>query len=133
MRRLSISNTVFVFVFVVFFPVYPVFGGVLYNISGGIQNFSIDTASIINEEFAQDDNEFISPDIPLEAEHNWGDRKESITYIVQDGDTISQLAYDFGIDRSTIRWVNSLPSNTLRTGQKLIIPPGDGFVYSVIA
>lgn len=132
MKRLRLSNTVFVFLSVVVFPVYPVFGAVLYNISGGIQNFAIDTTSIIDDEFDQEDAEFISADIPLERDHNWANRKESIVYIIQEGDTLGQLARDFGISRDTIRWVNSLPSNTLRVGQKLIIPPGNGFVYSSV-
>lgn len=51
MRRLKISNTILVAIFAVLFPVYPVFGAVLYNISGGIRNSPIDTSSIINEEF----------------------------------------------------------------------------------
>lgn len=33
------------------------------------------------------------------------------------------------MSRDTIRWINNLPSNTLRTGQNLIIPPGNGYVY----
>lgn len=129
MRRLGVSNTVFVFLLIVVFPVYPVFGSVLYNISGGIQNFTIDTASIIEDEFDKDDSEFISADIPLEMDHNWSDRKEPIVYTIQDGDTIGQLARDFGVSRDTIRWINNLPSNTLRTGQNLIIPPGNGYVH----
>jgi LysM repeat protein len=62
-------------------------------------------------------------------DHNWSDRKEPIVYTIQDGDTIGQLARDFGVSRDTIRWINNLPSNTLRTGQNLIIPPGNGYVY----
>jgi LysM repeat protein len=129
MKRLGISNTVFVFLLIVVFPVYPVFGSVLYNISGGIQNFTIDTASIIEDEFDKDDSEFISADIPLEIDHNWSDRTEPTIYTIQDGDTIGQLAHDFGVSRDTIRWINNLPSNTLRTGQNLIIPPGNGYVH----
>lgn len=31
---------------------------------------------------------------------------------------------------NTLRWVNNLQSNVLRIGQKLIIPPGDGIIYT---
>jgi|GEM_PF-3250401 len=123
MRRLGISNTLFVLLFTVVLPVYPVFGVVLYNISGGVQNFTIDAASIINDEFDQEDEEFISADTPLDMSHDWSDRTEIISYTVQEGDTLGQLSYDFGISRDAIRWINSLSSNTLRVGQKLIIPP----------
>jgi len=116
--------------FAILFPVYPVFGAVLYNISGGIRNSPIDTSSIIDEEYYDKANaEFISADIPLDAAHDWSGRLEVISYTVQEGDTIGQLARDFGISRDTIRWVNTLSSNTVRVGQTLIIPPGNGYVY----
>lgn len=70
-----------------------------------------------------EDSEFISVDMPLDTIHNWSDRNEVVTYVVQDGDTLGQLARDFGVSRDTIRWVNSLPTQTIRVGQKLIIPP----------
>lgn len=130
MRRLKISNAFFVLIIAILFPVYPVFGAVLYNISGGIQNFSIDTASIINDEYDKEDSQFISADIPLEMDHNWSNRRESILYTIQDGDTLGQLARDFGVSRDTIRWVNGLSSDILRIGRKLIIPPGNGYVYT---
>ena len=97
----------------------------MYNISGGIQNFTIDTSSIIDDEFDKEDAQFISADIPLDIDHNWENRKESLIYSVQEGDTLSQLARDFGISRDTILWVNNINSNTIRVNQKLIIPPGN--------
>ncbi len=131
MRRLGVSNALFVFLFAVVFPVYPVFGAILYNISGGIQNFTIDTSSIMQDEFDQEDSQFISADVPLEMGHDWSGRRESIIYTIQEGDTLGQLARDFGVSRDTIRWINNLPSNTLRIGQNLVIPPGNGYVYIV--
>ena len=91
-----------------------------------------DIEAASDDEFDQEDSEFISADIPLERDHNWSNRKEPIVYVIQEWDTLGQLARDFGISRDTIRWVNTLPSNVLRVGQKLIIPPGNGFVYSSI-
>lgn len=129
MKRLSISNAFFVCAFSLLSPVYPVFWSVLYNISWGIQNFSVDTTSILDDTFDKEDAQFISADVPIDTVHDWENRKESITYTVQEGDTLWQLAYDFGISRDTIRWVNALTSNALRVGQKLMIPPGNGYIY----
>lgn len=69
--------------------------------------------------------EFITADIPLDAVHDWSNRLEIVSYTVQEGDTIGQLARDFGISRDTIRWVNNLPSDTIRVGKTLVIPPGN--------
>lgn len=125
MRRIRVSNVLLVSILVIIFPVYPVFGAVLYNISGGIQNFTIDTSSIIDDEYDKEDSEFISANIPLEIAHNWSNRSEPIIYTIQDGDTLGQLARDFGVSRDSIRWINKLSSITLRVGQTLIIPPGE--------
>ena len=112
-------------------PVYPVFGSVLYNISGGIQNFPIDQSTILTDDYDKEDAAFISADIPLDTSHEWSNRTEIITYTVQEGDTISQLSRDFRLTSATIRWVNNLSTNVLRIGQKLLVPPGDGYVYTV--
>jgi LysM repeat protein len=84
----------------------------------------------MEDTYDKEDSEFISADMPLEMAHNWADRRETTTYTIQDGDTLGQLARDFGVSRDTIRWINNLSSNTLRVGQKLIIPPGNGYVYT---
>lgn len=131
MRRLKMSNTFFIVVLIGILPVYPVFGSVLYNISGGIQNFPIDQSTILTDDYDREDAAFISADTPLDTSHEWADRTEIITYTVQEGDTLSQLSRDFRLTSATIRWVNALSTNVLRIGQKLVIPPGDGYVYTV--
>ena len=131
MKRLKVSNTFFILVLIGILPVYPVFGNVLYNISGGVRNFPIDQATILSDDYDKEDAAFISADIPLDTSHEWSDRKEIIFYTVQNGDNISQLARDFRLTSATIRWVNNLSTTVLRIGQKLTIPPGDGYVYMV--
>jgi hypothetical protein len=70
MKRLLISNTATVSLLAIIFPLYPVFGSVFYDISGGIQNFTIDTTSIIDDELSKDTSDFISADTPLERDDN---------------------------------------------------------------
>lgn len=128
LKRIKISNAVLSVCILVLSPVYPVFGGILYNISWGIRNFTIDEASILSTEDALTETGFISADIPLDTDHDWGGRREIETYVVQEGDTLAALAADFDLSRDTLRWANNLPANIVQVGQKLIIPPGDGLV-----
>lgn len=55
------------------------------------------------------------------------------TYTTVAGDTVSSLATRFGISSDTIKWSNSLTSDTLQAGKKLQIPPRNGVVYKVLA
>lgn len=53
-------------------------------------------------------------------------------HIVQEGDTISNLAEQFNISTNTILWANDLNSGAvLQPGQKLIIPPITGMLHMV--
>lgn len=53
------------------------------------------------------------------------------TYTTVSGDTLSSVASKFGVTSDSIRWSNSFPSDTLTAGQKVTIPPVNGFVYTV--
>ncbi|MGD0115358.1 MAG: NlpC/P60 family protein [Dehalococcoidia bacterium] len=55
-----------------------------------------------------------------------------ITYVVQDGDTVSGLASRFGLSSQTILWNNDLESaDSLSLGQQLRLPATDGIIYDV--
>ncbi len=60
--------------------------------------------------------------------------KETITtYVVQPGDTISQIAEKFGVSTNTIRWANDIPAKgTIRVGQNLVILPITGVKHAVV-
>lgn len=53
-------------------------------------------------------------------------------YVVRDGDTLSQIAEMFDVTVNTIKWGNDLSSNTLRTGQTLVILPISGVKHTVV-
>ena len=54
-------------------------------------------------------------------------------YVVLPGDTISDLAELFGISVNTILWANKMSvRDTLRPGQKLIIPPTSGVIHKIV-
>ncbi len=52
------------------------------------------------------------------------------TYTVKKGDSLVEVAKQFGVSEDTIRWANNLDSDALRKGQKLTILPIDGVMYT---
>ena len=59
-------------------------------------------------------------------------RDEIIYYTVQPGDTISEIAEQFGITTNTILWENNLSAyNLIRPGDKLTILPTAGIQHKV--
>jgi surface antigen/LysM repeat protein len=54
-------------------------------------------------------------------------------YTVVEGDGVGDLASRFGVTSDSIKWTNSLSTNTLRVGAIVSIPPVDGIVYTVKA
>lgn len=56
------------------------------------------------------------------------------TYIVQKGDTLSEIAEKFDITTNTILWANDLQKDSkIKIGQKLVILPVSGVQYTVKA
>ncbi len=53
------------------------------------------------------------------------------TYIVQPGDTLSQIAYKFWISLKTLKSVNKLKSNIIKPWQKLIIVEEEWILYEI--
>lgn len=57
--------------------------------------------------------------------------KEIREYIVQQGDTLSGIADNFGITLNTLYWANDLKNSIIRPGQKLVILPVSGVLHLV--
>jgi len=56
----------------------------------------------------------------------------TFTYVVEEGDTLSVIAEDFGISLSTLLWANNMGSKTiLRSGDRLTILPVSGVTHTV--
>ncbi|MBI4117399.1 MAG: peptidoglycan DD-metalloendopeptidase family protein [Parcubacteria group bacterium] len=61
-----------------------------------------------------------------------GQRNQVVTYTVQPGDTLGQVANDFGISVNSLIWANNLKdSDYLSPGQELKIPPVSGVIHIV--
>jgi surface antigen len=61
-------------------------------------------------------------------------RHDISTYVVKPGDTLSNIATDFGVTTNTLKWANSIDDETaIRAGQTLKILPVTGVLYTVKA
>ncbi len=61
-----------------------------------------------------------------------GEGHEIASYTVQDGDTISFIASDFGVSVNTIVWANNLSSvDQIKPGMELKIPPVTGVIHKI--
>lgn len=58
-------------------------------------------------------------------------RDKVIAYIIQKGDTLSTIADKFEVSTDTLRWANSMSSDSLIVGDELKIPPVTGIVHKV--
>ncbi|MBP7822807.1 LysM peptidoglycan-binding domain-containing protein [Candidatus Gracilibacteria bacterium] len=131
MKRLWMSNSLFISVLIILLPIYPAFGAILYDGSRRSEMGDINLSTIINTEDDFINDASLSTDIPLDTGSDLPNRNAIVTYEVQSGDSLIDIAADFKLSLSTLRWVNKLQSNIIRPGQKLIIPPGDGIIYTV--
>lgn len=53
-------------------------------------------------------------------------------YTIQEGDTISFIASDFGVSINTIIWANNLKNmDSIRPGDELSIPPINGVIHTI--
>ncbi len=131
MKRIRLSNWLFLTGLILLLPIYPVFGSVLYDGSfRGALGDQVDDSTIIDTVTDYEDEDALSPGGNANPSRVWTGRKTIEYYTVQSGDTLDQLARDFSLTHNTIRWSNNLSSNILRVGQQLIIPPGDGIIYT---
>jgi len=61
-----------------------------------------------------------------------GGRTEAVEYIVQPGDTISGIAFSYGVSAATVLWENNLSSwSLIQPGDKLRILPVNGLTHEV--
>jgi murein DD-endopeptidase MepM/ murein hydrolase activator NlpD len=89
-------------------------------------NFQEDSVQVA---LAMKNEEYLNKPVITETENTViaspikGARKANINYSVDKGDTLSTIGYQYGLKIATIKAVNSLSSDTIRQGQKLILPP----------
>jgi LysM repeat protein len=64
------------------------------------------------------EQEVPAPSVPAE-------RTKTTTYVVETDDTLSTIGWEYGLKVATIQFQNKLTSESIKPGQKLLLPPGD--------
>ncbi len=84
--------------------------------------------------YITDEEGYLIKNMPLEGEAVYDlNRTEMVTHEVQPGETLSVIAYRYGINVSSIKYANSGMYNLdyLKVGQELQIPPEDGLYVEI--
>lgn len=95
-----------------------------------------ETFSFSHLDIIQDDSirVAVSPRVTgqtLAAVGGYDYQSQVFSYVVQSGDTITQLADRFNISRETIIWANELEGRSLKEGDALMILPVSGALHLV--
>lgn len=88
----------------------------------------------VSETYITDAEGYLIKNVPLEGESTYDlNRTEMLTHEVQSGETLSVIAYRYGLSVASIRYSNSSLGNSdyLKVGQELQIPPKDGLYVDV--
>lgn len=74
----------------------------------------------------------VKPSIMPGAEVLSQERRSVVKYIIQPGDSLSSIAYHFGLSVSTLMWENGLSSRSIiRPGQTIQVPPVSGIMHTI--
>jgi murein DD-endopeptidase MepM/ murein hydrolase activator NlpD len=92
----------------------------------------IDSYSLPGDILVADDEGYLVKINPQTSDSNRIGLTDYATHTVESGDTLSTIAQKYGLTVKTIAWENGLSNtNSLRIGQKLLVPPVDGISYKV--
>jgi murein DD-endopeptidase MepM/ murein hydrolase activator NlpD len=109
--------------------------GMAADVSNGMGGISLqDTSSFINVSLDEDDTALAGmvTGVPEPLEYSRPQMLFHTSYTVKQGDTIGQIARDFGLNQDTILSINRIRnSRLLQIGQRLNIPNQDGILYKV--
>ncbi len=87
-----------------------------------------DSATALLNVVPNDNTTLAKPQIVVTAEKS---RYDIVSYVVKPGDSVESVAAKFNVSANSIRWSNGLTGDNLTAGNNLIIPPGEGIVYTV--
>lgn len=92
----------------------------------------IDAYSLPGDILVSDDEGYLVKINPQTNASNRVGLTDYATHTVESGETLSNIAEKYGVTIETITWENNLGNaNSLRIGQKLLIPPVTGVSYKV--
>lgn len=85
-----------------------------------------------NDILVADENGYLVKANPQTDQSNRIGLSDYAVHTVESGESLSMIATKYGVKVETIMWENGLGNaNSIRTGQKLLVPPVDGVSYTV--
>jgi len=96
-----------------------------------------ETVAVVNHADSQDDTLNIVPSDsqivakPQIVTTELKSKDDIIIHKVVDGESLANIAENYGVTSDSIRWSNDITSTSLVSGVELKIPPVDGIVYTI--
>lgn len=86
----------------------------------------------VHSPYLADDDGYFTKVNPQTLSADRSTLNDYLVHTVSGGETLSAIAATYGLKANTILWANGMTNaNSLRTGQELLIPPGDGVYHKV--
>jgi len=107
-------------------------GGTFAPTEVGYSSDYLSTYSLPGDVLISDDSGYLVKLNPPTDESNRIGLTDYAVHTVEGGETMSAIAKQYSVKVETIMWENNIAnSNSLRVGQKLLVPPVDGVSYKV--
>ncbi len=107
-------------------------GGTFTAVSMGYSTDYIASYSLPGDVLVSDEDGYLIKVNPQTNDSNRIGMTDFAVHTIEDGESLSVIAARYGVDVETIMWENNLSNaNTIRAGQKLLVPPVDGVSYQV--
>jgi murein DD-endopeptidase MepM/ murein hydrolase activator NlpD len=79
-----------------------------------------------------DQEGYLTKSNPVTLDGERGSMTDRVTHAVATGETVSEIAEKYGLKSETLLWENNIYNpNTIKIGQKLVIPPVNGVSHKV--
>lgn len=138
-----VTFVLFIIVFII--PIYPSLSGLVYKNELNFYRWNIDESSILSSYYLWTENSwnpdlevfnkkssYISVNTILDNKRDLKWVKEIIKYEVEPWDSLSSIAYDFGISVESILWANWFSKNhIIHPWEEIKFPPVSWLIYSV--
>jgi murein DD-endopeptidase MepM/ murein hydrolase activator NlpD len=109
-----------------------IMSGALFLTGGVFQKSLVEEESVDDSLFLRTNKSVILQSVAaatLESENSLPETP--IEHTVVEGETIQSIGKNYGISFESIKYANNLSSNSIKTGQVLIIPPVEGTIHTV--
>lgn len=107
-------------------------GGTFVSTANGYSVDYINSYSLPGDILVSDDEGYLVKINPQTDESNRIGLTDFAVHTVESGESLSVIAEKYGVSSDSIKWENNITNaNSIRAGQKLLVPPVNGISYKV--